>query len=87
MKRKRDFAISNATLTNRADGAIRLNMRRRVRNWGIAIIAGSALTGCVQVTAPDKPIVINLNINIRQEVVYRLNNDAQNLIDEESDIF
>ncbi len=46
-----------------------------------------SLAGCIQVAAPDKPIVINLNINIKQEVVYRLNDDAQKLIEEEADIF
>ncbi|WP_260807089.1 YnbE family lipoprotein [Sphingorhabdus sp. SMR4y] len=45
------------------------------------------LSACVQVTAPDKPIVINLNINIKQEVVYRLDGDAKDLINEEADIF
>ena len=38
------------------------------------------LGGCVQVSAPDKPIEINLNINIRQEVVVRLQEDARELI-------
>ncbi len=47
----------------------------------------TALSGCVTVEAPDKPIVINLNINIKQEVVYRLDGDAKALIDEQGDIF
>ncbi|HEY9092888.1 YnbE family lipoprotein [Parasphingorhabdus sp.] len=47
----------------------------------------AVLAGCVQVSAPDKPIVINLNINIKQEVVYRLDGDAKDLIDSESEIF
>ena len=34
--------------------------------------AAALLAGCVQVSAPEKPIEINLNINIRQEVVVRL---------------
>ncbi|MCT2559026.1 YnbE family lipoprotein [Tsuneonella sp. YG55] len=46
-----------------------------------------ALGGCVQVTAPDKPIVIELNVNIRQEVIYRLAADAENTIDQNEDIF
>ncbi|MDT0507407.1 YnbE family lipoprotein [Novosphingobium sp. MMS21-SN21R] len=37
--------------------------------------------------APDKPIVIELNINIKQEVVYRLAADAGNTIDENPGIF
>lgn len=55
----------------------------------LAGIAGMAtvLSGCVTVEAPEKPIVINLNINIKQEVVYRLDGDAKALIDEQGDIF
>ena len=46
--------------------------------------AGSALlAACVQVTAPDRPIEVNLNINIRQEVVVRLQQDARELIERE----
>ncbi|GAB5486185.1 MAG: hypothetical protein Pars93KO_26190 [Parasphingorhabdus sp.] len=41
----------------------------------------------MQVSAPDKPIVINLNINIKQEVVYRLDGDAKDLINSEAEIF
>ena len=51
------------------------------------IVMSSGLQGCVNVTAPDKPIVINLNINIKQEVVYRLADDAKALIDENPEIF
>lgn len=46
-----------------------------------------ALGGCISVNAPDKPIVIELNINIRQEVIYRLAADAGNTIEENEDIF
>lgn len=48
---------------------------------------GSALGGCVNVSAPDKPIVIELNINIRQEVIYRLSQDAENTIKENEGVF
>jgi len=37
------------------------------------------LAGCIQVKAPDKPIEINLNVNIRQEVVVSLRDDVKNL--------
>ncbi len=46
-----------------------------------------ALGGCVTVKAPDKPIVIELNVNIRQEVIYRLAADAKNTVEENRDIF
>ncbi len=43
--------------------------------------------GCVNISAPDKPIEINLNINVTQEVVYRLDNDAKSLIQQNPGIF
>lgn len=46
-----------------------------------------ALGGCVTVQAPDKPIVIELNVNIRQEVIYRLAADAKNTVENNADIF
>ena len=45
------------------------------------------LSGCVQVSAPDKPIEINLNINIRQEVVVKLQRDVQDLIKQNPGVF
>ena len=57
-----------------------------VRSAMVAIGA-VALGGCVQIATPDKPIEINLNINIRQEVVYRLDGDAKKLIEQNSEIF
>ena len=63
---------------------------RRLAIYGrmVAVIVGaSALAGCVQIDTPDKPIEINLNINIRQEVVYRLDGDAKKLIEQNSEIF
>lgn len=55
---------------------------------GMMVVAGAlALGGCISVTAPDKPIVIELNINIKQEVVYRLAADAGNTVEKNGDIF
>ena len=45
------------------------------------------LAGCVTVKAPDKPIEINLNVNIRQEVVYSLKQDANDLIKDNPELF
>ncbi|WP_235535025.1 YnbE family lipoprotein [Sphingomonas sp. Leaf339] len=55
----------------------------------ILMLAGATVTtaGCVNVTAPDKPIVINLNISVTQEVVYRLDNEAKTLIQQNPGIF
>ncbi|WP_246844954.1 YnbE family lipoprotein [Altererythrobacter sp. TH136] len=53
----------------------------------LAMLGIAMVGGCVNVTAPDKPIVIELNVNIRQEVIYRLAADAESTIDENEDIF
>ena len=59
---------------------------RRIRVLLAAPVA-LASAGCVQVAAPEKPIEINLNINIRQEVVVRLQQDVRDLIKENPGVF
>ena len=55
---------------------------------GVLAVLGSALAGgCISVTAPNEPIVIELNINITQEVIYRLAEDVRQNIDENPEIF
>jgi len=53
----------------------------------VAVSGAFGLGGCIQVAAPDKPIVIELNINIRQEVVYRLAADAAKTVEQNEGIF
>ena len=53
----------------------------------VLALGAMALAGCVSVSAPDKPIVIELNINIKQEVIYRLAADAANTVEANPDIF
>ena len=91
------FELTNRALaakTRRMQGpemeiALRKRRPQRSRVTAAAMVLGSALAlgGCVSVTAPDKPIVIELNINIKQEVVYRLAADAANTIDKNPDVF
>ena len=60
-------------------------MKRAMTVAALAVV--SAASGCVNVTAPDKPIVINLNISVTQEVVYRLDGQAKSLIQANPGIF
>ena len=53
----------------------------------MAVLGCGLAGGCISVSAPDKPIVIELNINVKQEVVYRLAPGAQNTIEQNSSIF
>jgi hypothetical protein len=45
------------------------------------------VSGCISVKAPDKPIEINLNINVKQEVVVSLKKDAEDLISSNPELF
>lgn len=45
------------------------------------------LAGCISVSPPDKPIEINLNVTIRQEVLVRLQRDVEQLIQENPQAF
>ena len=45
------------------------------------------ISGCISVKAPDKPIEINLNVTIKQEIIVRLQKDAQDLITSNPELF
>jgi hypothetical protein len=63
------------------------------RSWtnaarlAIGIAAAMPLGGCITVKAPDKPIDVNLNVAIRQEVVVRLQQDVQQMIQKNPQAF
>ncbi|MEM6626875.1 MAG: YnbE family lipoprotein [Pseudomonadota bacterium] len=55
-----------------------------------ALFVSLGLSACaptVKVQAPDKPITINLNVKIDQEVRVRLDKDIEDLIADNPDIF
>jgi hypothetical protein len=68
---------------------LRANATQGAMRRGTLLLAPVLLgpVACVQVSAPDKPIEINLNINIRQEVVVRLQQDAKDLIKKDPGVF
>lgn len=67
---------------------IRKDVRRPGWHDAVAVgLMGLGLGGCVQIETPDKPIEINLNINIKQEVVFRLDSKAKELVEQNGDIF
>ena len=76
----------HSNLTKPVRGASRKCMER-IAKASLAAAATAALAGCVNVAAPDRPIEINLNITIRQEVVVRLQQDAQQLIQNNPGVF
>jgi len=75
-----------SSLTNAVRGASRISMERIAKTL-LALSVAAGLAGCVNVAAPERPIEINLNITIRQEVVVRLQQDAQQLIQNNPGVF
>jgi len=53
----------------------------------LLLLALAACTHRVQVEAPKEPIVINLNVKIEQEVRVRVEEDVEDLLEENPDIF
>lgn len=63
-------------------------MRHGRTTAGLALAALlPALAGCITVKTPEKPIEINLNVDIKQEVVVRLQRDVDTLIKSNPDVF
>ncbi len=53
----------------------------------LSAVLALPLAGCVTLAAPEKPIEINLNINIKQEVIVKLQKDAQDIITNNPELF
>jgi len=67
------------------------------RNWaqsvptlaaGAMLVLGvAACNPTVKVEAPDKPIVINLNVKIEQEVRIKVDKDVESLVNNNPNLF
>lgn len=53
----------------------------------LAVPLALSLAGCVNLKTPDKPIEINLNVAIRQEVLVRMQRDVDTLINQNPEAF
>lgn len=53
----------------------------------VMLMGAMACTPTVQVQAPEKPIEINLNVNIEQHVKVSIENDVNRSIRNNKDIF
>ena len=63
-----------------------MNRTQNSRLLAAAVLA-APLAGCISVSSPDKPIEINLNVTIRQEVLVRLQRDVEQLIQQNPQAF
>ncbi len=60
----------------------------RLKILAVLILFGSvACTPTVKVQAPDKPIEINMNINIKHEILIKVEKDVEKLLLEDEDLF
>lgn len=59
----------------------------RAAKVAIGLAFATLLNGCITVKAPDKPIDVNLNVNISQQVVVRLASDVQQMIQQNPQAF
>ena len=80
----------------RANSTINTPLRAPLPRFGgalpaalVAVIGAGALAGCTTVTLQggDKPIEVNLNVKIDQEVRVKLDREIEDLIAENPDIF
>jgi hypothetical protein len=62
-------------------------MKSKVPRLVAAAAIGLPLASCISVNAPEKPIEINLNVSIQQEVLVRLQRDVEQLINQNPDAF
>lgn len=59
----------------------------RIPHLLAAAVLIPALAGCISVKTPEKPIEINLNVAIRQEVLVRMQKDVDALINSNPQAF
>jgi hypothetical protein len=64
-----------------------MNMTRKIIHATAMALAGLPLASCISVKTPEKPIEINLNVTIRQEVLVRLQRDVEQLINQNPQAF
>jgi outer membrane murein-binding lipoprotein Lpp len=65
----------------------RIMGKRRAIAGSMVVLGSTLAAGCISVKAPNEPIVIELNINIKQEVIYRLADDVRQNVEENPEIF
>jgi len=65
----------------------RLGKLRATASFAMTAVMLGACQPTVKVEAPDKPIVINLNIKIEQEVRVKVDKEVEDLLKKQPDLF
>ena len=53
---------------------------------GLTLMLG-ACSPVVRIEAPDKPIEINMNVNIKHEIMIKVEKDVKQMFDSQKDLF
>lgn len=62
----------------------------RIPSLVAVLVAAATAAGCeptVKIEAPDKPIVINLNVKVEQEVRIKVERDVEKMLENNNDLF
>ena len=62
-------------------------MKQQLIRIAVCVAAAMPLASCITVKAPSKPIEVNLNVAIKQEVLVRLQQDVQQMIQKNPQAF
>ncbi len=60
---------------------------KRTAAFAMTALALAACQPTVKVEAPDKPITINLNVRIEQEVRIKVEKEAEQLLNDKKELF
>ena len=64
-----------------------MSTRSKTKATLAVAVATLPLAGCITVRPPEKPIEVNLNVDIKQEVSVRLQQDVQQMIQKNPQAF
>ena len=53
----------------------------------ICLLFAAGCTPTIKVEAPDKPIEINMNINIKHEILIKVEKEVEEMFEDEDDLF
>jgi hypothetical protein len=67
----------------------RTYLKRRAAGVACMAVVLCALAGCTPTVrvATDEPITINLNVNIKHEILVKVDKDLDNLFEKDSELF
>jgi hypothetical protein len=76
-------AVSVAHKDNKSGQQTSGDVMSRLSMLVVCLFLGTACTPTVKVEAPDKPIEINMNINIKHEILIKVEKQVEELLEDD----